>query len=93
VRRDGGSLLILSATGQEAVKRRPYHGELGLNDATKLATAIGFRHPFKSNLPMQPAFNFEVPATTPESSSKGLSGYAIAKENRCGSGHVRKGLR
>ncbi|MFM0208835.1 hypothetical protein PQQ96_15630 [Paraburkholderia sediminicola] len=56
--RDGGSLLILSSMGQEAVSRMPYHGELRLNDPQKLATVIGFKSEFKSNLAMQPDFNF-----------------------------------
>ncbi|MFM0226478.1 hypothetical protein [Paraburkholderia dipogonis] len=58
-KQDGGSLLILSSMGQEAIQRPPYHGELRLNDAKKLAAAIGFHHPFKANLAMQPDFNFE----------------------------------
>ncbi|WP_168787457.1 hypothetical protein [Paraburkholderia aromaticivorans] len=63
-RQGGGSLLILSSMGQEAVKRPPYHGELRLNDAKKLATAIGFYHSFKANLAMQPDFDFEFESST-----------------------------
>ena len=83
---------FLLPTGQEAVKRSG-SWRAGPERRNKLATTIRFRHPFKTNLPIKPAFNFEDLVTTPESSSKGLSGYWIAKENRCGSGHVRKGLR
>lgn len=57
--RDGGSLLIMSSMGQEAIKRSPYRGELRVTDARKLADAIGFRQPFRANLAMQPDFNFE----------------------------------
>jgi hypothetical protein len=63
-RRRGGTLLILSSMGQEAIKRPPYHGELRLQNSTKFAAAIGFDRPFKSNLAMQPDSNFEFESQT-----------------------------
>jgi hypothetical protein len=68
VKQDGGSLLILSSMGQEAIKRAPYHGELRLNDADKLGEAIGFPHPFNAMLAMQPDFNFKF--QSPEHASE-----------------------
>lgn len=57
--RDGGSLLILSSMGQEAICRGAYYGELRLSDSDKFLAKIGFRLPFKANLAMQPDCNFE----------------------------------
>jgi hypothetical protein len=55
----GGSLLILSSMGQEAIVRPPYYGELRLKDPEKLANVIGFHSRFNSVLAMQPDFNFQ----------------------------------
>jgi hypothetical protein len=56
---DGGTLLVLSSMGQEAIKRDPYHGELRVTDPQKMARAMGFTQPFRANLAMHPDFNFE----------------------------------
>ena len=54
----GGTLLIVSSMGQEAVHRRG-GDQARIMDVDKFVSAIGFGGPFTSHLAMHPDFNFE----------------------------------
>jgi len=59
LKQDRGQLIVATSMGQEAIDRGIYSGELRLMSSDRLMQSIGFKHPYRDMLAMQPDFNFK----------------------------------